>query len=160
MAIEKVKQFFKTVGMQEKILEFDTSAATVELAAKSIGCLPKQIAKTLSFQVEDKCILIVVAGDAKVDNAKFREVFHQKAQMLRPELVEESVGHAIGGVCPFAIPEDVKVYLDISLKRFKQIYPSAGSSNSAICLTLPELEQYSHFVSYIDVCKNWNMIEE
>ncbi len=157
MAIEKVRAYFKEYNMENRILEFPVSSATVELAAQALGCNPERIAKTLSFKVENKAVLIVAAGDAKVDNAKYKAFFHTKAKMLTPEELEAMVGHAPGGVCPFGIPSDVSVYLDISLKRFETVFPACGSSNSAIELTLPELEKYSQSVQWIDICKNWQI---
>ena len=153
MSIEKVRAHFKTLGIEDKILEFDTSSATVELAAKALNCEPKRIAKTLSFLVHDQAILIVTAGDAKIDNAKYKATFGIKAKMLSFEQVEPIVGHAVGGVCPFAINDNIKVYLDNSLKRFETVYPACGSSNSAIELTIVELEKYSNYTSWVDVCK-------
>ena len=155
MSIAKVREYFKKHNMEDKILEFDISSATVALAAEAVGCEPKEIAKTMSFMVDEKPILIVTAGDAKVANAQFKEQFHTKAKMLTFEEVEPLIGHAVGGVCPFAINEGVTVYLDVSLKRFETVYPAAGSSNSAIPLTIPELEQHSNFTAWIDVCKDW-----
>lgn len=155
MAIDKVKEYFRQFGMEEKIREFEVSSATVELAAQALSCEGKRIAKTLSFLVDDKAILIVAAGDAKIDNSKYKATFSCKAKMLSYEQVEEYIGHAVGGVCPFAIPDTVTVYLDESLKRFETVFPACGSSNSAIELTLPELEKYSNFTSWIDVCKDW-----
>lgn len=156
MAIEKVKDFFKQYGMDSQIKEFEVSSATVDLAASALGCEPERIAKTLSFMVNGQAVLVVAAGDAKVDNKKFKEYFKTKAKMLSPDEAIDRVGHAIGGVCPFAIKNDVSVYLDISLKRFKTIYPACGSSNSAIELTIKQLEQYSSYSEWIDVCKGWN----
>lgn len=155
MAIDKVKEYFKQYNMEDKIQEFEVSSATVELAAQALGCEPKRIAKSLSFLVDDKTILIVAAGDAKVDNPKYKAAFSCKAKMLSYDQVEEYIGHAVGGVCPFAIPDTVTVYLDESLKRFETVFPACGSSNSAIELTLPELEKYSNFTSWVDVCKDW-----
>lgn len=155
MAIELVRAYFEQFGMAGRIQEFDTSSATVELAAQAVGCAPAHIAKSLTFLVEDKAVLIVAAGDAKVDNPKFKAQFHTKAKMLTPEEVERLIGHAVGGVCPFAVKDGVSVYLDISLKRFDMVYPACGSSNSAIGLTIPELEQYAGSLGWIDVCKNW-----
>lgn len=155
MAIDKVKAYFKQFGMEDKIQEFEVSSATVELAAQALGCEGKRIAKSLSFLVDDKAILIVAAGDAKIDNPKYKAMFSCKAKMLSYEQVEEYVGHAVGGVCPFAIPETVRVYLDESLKRFETVFPACGSSNSAIELTIPELEKYSNSVGWVDVCKDW-----
>ena len=159
MSIERVKAYFRQYGMEDKILEFDVSSATVELAAQALHCEPKRIAKTLSFKVGDGAILVVAAGDAKVNNGKYKAQFGTKAKMLSPDEVEEMVGHAVGGVCPFGINEGVKVYLDESLKRFETVFPACGSSNSAIELTIEELERYSGFASWIDVCKGWRDTE-
>lgn len=154
MSIEKVKEYFKQYKIEDRILEFPVSSATVELAAQALNTEPCRIAKTLSFMVADYPILIVAAGDAKVDNKKYKAYFGAKAKMLSPDEVIEKIGHAIGGVCPFAINEGVRVYLDESIKRFETIFPACGSSNSAIELTPDELEKYSSFfVEWIDVCK-------
>ena len=153
MSIEKVKDYFTQFNMGNRILEFDTSSATVELAAQSIGCEPKQIAKTLSFLVNDNPILIVMAGDAKIDNSKFKSVFLTKAKMVSFDDVESLIGHKVGGVCPFAVNDSVKTYLDESLKRFSTVFPACGSSNSAIELDIKELEKYSNYLKWIDVCK-------
>ena len=158
MAIEKVREYFKKYGIEDKIQEFDVSSATVELAAKALYCEPKRIAKTLSFIVNDSVILIVVAGDAKIDNKKYKQKFSTKAKMIPVEEVVELVGHGVGGVCPFAINEGINVYLDESLKRFNTVFPACGSSNSAIELTIPEIEKYSNYDSWVDVCKEWNEI--
>ena len=155
MSIAKVREYFKQYGMEERILEFEISSETVALAAIAVGCEPKQIAKTMSFMVDEKPILIVTAGDAKIANAQFKEKFHTKAKMLSYDEVEALIGHAVGGVCPFGIHDGVTVYLDESLKRFETVFPAAGSSNSAIELTIPELEKYSNFVEWINVCKDW-----
>ena len=155
MAIEAVKEYFSKFGMADRVKEFDVSSATVELAAQALGCEPRRIAKTLSFLVDGHAILIVAAGDAKIDNPKYKAQFGTKAKMLTPDEAESLVGHAIGGVCPFGINEGVTVYLDESLKRFSTVFPACGSSNSAIELSIPELEEYSGYVSWIDVCKNW-----
>ena len=155
MALEKVKAYFRTQGMEERVIEFQESSATVELAAAALCCAPERIAKSLSFYGEESAILIVVAGDAKVDNQKFKEQFNLKAKMLKAEDVEPLIGHGIGGVCPFGVNEKVQVYLDISLKRFDMVYPAAGSSNSAIALDLEALEVHSKALSWVDVCKNW-----
>ena len=155
MSIEIVRKYFRSYGMEDRILEFDVSSATVELAAQAVGCEPARIAKTLSFKVEDQPILIVAAGDAKIDNPKYKAKFHKKAQMLKPEEVTEFIGHAVGGVCPFGVPDSVDVYLDESLRRFKTVFPAAGSANSAIELSMEELEKYSHAREWIDVCKGW-----
>ena len=153
MAIEKVKEFFRSFGMENRIMEFNVSSATVELAAQALGCEPCRIAKSLSFITPDGPILVVAAGDAKIDNPKYKAQFGTKAKMLTPVQAIELIGHAVGGVCPFAVNEDVKVYLDDSLKRFDTVFPACGSSNSAIELTLEELEKYSSAVSWIDVCR-------
>ena len=153
MAIEKVKAYFREHGMEERIQEFDESSATVELAAKALHCEPQRIAKTLSFRVENETMLIVAAGDAKIDNPKYKARFGKKAKMLLPDEVETFVGHAVGGVCPFAVNKGVKVYLDVSLKRFETVFPACGSSNSAIELTIPQMEEYSGYAEWVDVCK-------
>ena len=155
MSIEKVKQYFSTLGIENRIQEFSVSSATVELAAKALNCEGARIAKTISFMLDDKAILIVTAGDAKIDNAKYKAYFGKKAKMLTPDEAIELIGHAVGGICPFATKDTSKIYLDVSLKRFETVFPACGSSNSAIELTIPELETYSNFVSWIDVCKNW-----
>ena len=155
MSIERVRAYFKELGREGDILEFPVSSATVELAAQAVGVIPARIAKTLSFLVEGKCVLIVAAGDAKVDNSKYKGLFHTKAKMLTPEQAVEMTGHAVGGVCPFAVNDGVRVFLDESLRRFPSVYPACGSSNSAIELTIPELERYSNSEQWVDVCKNW-----
>ncbi len=155
MSIERVREYFAQYNIQDRIQEFAVSSATVELAAEALHTDAKRIAKTLSFMVEDKPVLIVAAGDAKIDNPKFKAQFHTKAKMLGFDEVEPLVGHAVGGVCPFGVRDGVAVYLDISLKRFETVFPACGSANSAIELTIPELEQYSGFASWIDVCKAW-----
>ena len=155
MSIEKVRGFFAQYGMEDRILEFPVSSATVELAAQALNCAPCRIAKTLSFGVNGAPILIVTAGDAKVDNAKFKARFGVKAKMLSHDDAATLIGHAVGGVCPFAVKEGVAVYLDVSMKRFDTVVPAAGSSNSAIELTIPELETYSGFADWVDVCKAW-----
>lgn len=153
MSIDKVRAYLKKYNRENDIKEFEVSSATVELAAQALGCKPELIAKTLSFNVNDKPILIVAAGDAKVDNKKYKSKFGTKAKMLSFEEVEPVIGHAVGGVCPFGINEGVEVYLDDSLKRFEKVYPACGSSNSAIELTIPELEQFSNYIEWVDVCK-------
>ena len=155
MAIDKVKEYFKPLHMEDHILEFDVSSATVELAAEALHCEGKRIAKTMSFLVGEQPILIVTAGDTKIDNAKYRHFFGAKAKMIPGEELEPIIGHAIGGVCPFAVNDNVKIYLDESLRRFETVFPAAGSPNSAIELTIPELEKYSNFLQWIDVCKGW-----
>lgn len=153
MAIEKVKEYFKKFGIEDKIIECDTSSATVAEAAKALNCEEKRIAKSLSFDTISGPVLIVTAGDTRVDNQKFKEKFNEKANMIKCDQVEEKIGHAAGGVCPFSVNKNVKVYLDESLKRFDTVFPACGSSNSAIKLTLAELEKYSNFIEWINVCK-------
>ena len=155
MAIEAVKEYFSQFGIEDRIREFDVSSATVELAAQALGCEPCRIAKTLSFMADGHPLLIVTAGDAKIDNPKYKAQFGTKAKMLTPEEAETLVGHAVGGVCPFAVKDGVTVYLDISLKRFPTVFPACGSSNSGIEMTIEELERYSGYTSWVDVCKNW-----
>ena len=155
MSIETVRAYFRPLGRENDILEFPVSSATVELAAQAVGVIPARIAKTLSFLVEDRCVLIVAAGDAKIDSTKYKAQLHTKAKMLTPQQAQEMTGHAVGGVCPFANPDGVTTYLDVSLRRFDTVFPAAGSSNSAIELTCPELEEYSHSAALIDVCKGW-----
>ncbi|MED1422339.1 YbaK/EbsC family protein [Bacillus altitudinis] len=156
MSIKQVKDYFKQYEMDTRIQEFSVSSATVDLAASALGCEPERIAKTLSFLVNGQAILVVTSGDAKIDNKKFKEYFKTKAKMLPPHEVVDLVGHEIGGVCPFAIKNGVSVYLDHSLKRFETVYPACGSSNSAIELTIKQLENYSGYSQWIDVCKGWN----
>ncbi len=156
MSIEKVREYFKSVGIDSRIKEFSESSATVELAAHALGCAPERIAKTLSFKLKDDCILIVTAGDVKIDNSKYKARFGAKASMLKFDEAAELIGHAVGGVCPFAVNDGVKVYLDESLKRFETVFPACGSSNSAIELTISELEKYSDYISWVDVCKPKN----
>ena len=155
MSIEIVRRYFSSYGMEERILEFTVSSATVELAAQAVGCIPARIAKTLSFKVGEAPILIVAAGDAKIDNRKYKDKFGKKAVMLSQEEVAEKIGHAVGGVCPFGIPDTVSVYLHESMKRFETVFPAAGSSNSAIELNMEELMRYSRAKEWIDVCKGW-----
>ena len=155
MSIEKVRSYFAAFGMENRILEFPVSSATVELAAKALHCEGCRIVKTLSFNVNGKPILICAAGDAKVDNAKYKARFGVKAKMLSHEEAAEMIGHAVGGVCPFAVNEGVEVYLDESMKRFETVFPAAGSSNSAIELTIAEMETYSGYTAWVDVCKAW-----
>jgi len=143
MAIEKVREYLRQFGAQDRILEFDVSSATVELAAVAVGTAPEHIAKSMGFMGPDGPVLIVTAGDAKIDNHKFKEHFHMKAKMLSHDEATELVGHAPGGVCPFAVNEGVKVYLDVCLKRFETVYPACGSANSAIGLSCGELEKFS-----------------
>ena len=153
MSLENAKKHLQRCGLENKIMEFSVSSATVEEAAKAIHCKEEEIAKTLSFLVDDKPILIVVAGDSKIDNSKYKSEFHTKAKMIPFDQVEELTGHKVGGVCPFGANEDVAIYLDESLKRFEVIYPACGSSNSAVKLSLEELEKASNYKKWIDVCK-------
>jgi len=155
MAIEAVKEYFSKYGIADRVKEFDVSSATVELAAQALGCEPSRIAKTLSFMVDGHAVLVVAAGDAKIDNPKYKAQFGTKAKMLTPDEAKTLVGHAVGGVCPFVVKEGVSVYLDNSLKRFSSVFPACGSSNSAIELSIAELEKHSGFICWIDVCKNW-----
>ncbi len=153
MSIEKGRAYFRQFGMEDRVREFDVSSATVELAALALGVEGARIAKTLSFKKDDSCILILAAGDARIDNHKFKEKFHMKAKMLAPEEVLSIVGHPVGGVCPFGINDGIDVYLDESLKRFETVFPAVGSANSAIELNLDELYKYSNAIEWIDVCK-------
>lgn len=156
VAIEVVIEYFKRYGRENDILEFDQSSATVELAARALNVIPARIAKTLSFKSDKGCILVVTAGDAKVDNRKFKDEFEIKAKMLTPDEVVDMTGHAVGGVCPFGINnQQVKIFLDVSLKRFNTIFPACGSSNSAIELNCDELYQYAQGLKWVDVCKGW-----
>lgn len=156
MSIQKVRAYMEPLGIADRIREFDVSSATVELAAVAGGVEGARIAKSLSFKVNEEPIIIVAAGDAKVDNAKYKAQFHTKAKMLTHEEAHTLIGHDVGGVCPFALPENVKVYLDVSLKRFETVFPAAGSDSSAIELTCEELERYSsNFQAWVDVCKGW-----
>ena len=154
MSIEIVKDYFRGFGMEDKVLEFDVSSATVQLAAIALGTEEARIAKTMSFKKDDGCILVVTAGDVKIDNAKYKHTFGLKAKMLTADEVIDLIGHAIGGVCPFAVKEGVKaIYIDESVKRFETIFPACGSSNSAIELTPEEQFEYSKADSWVDVCK-------
>lgn len=153
MAIEEVKKYFSQFNMENKIKELENSSATVELAALALNVEPDRIAKTLSFMVDDKPILIVTSGNSKIDNSKYKAAFHKKAKMMTPDEVFNITGHKIGGVCPFALKEKVEVYLDNSLKKYETVYPAAGSSNSAIELTIEELEKFAHPTLWVDVCK-------
>ena len=156
MSIERVREYFRSLGREGEILEFPVSSATVELAAQAAGVIPARIAKTLSFAVDGGCVLIVCAGDAKIDNPKFKAQFHTKATMLTPDQVLAYTGHAVGGVCPFGVTSpEVTTYLDVSLKRFDIVYPAAGNAASAVRLTCDELSELSNSAGWIDVCKNW-----
>lgn len=155
MSIEKVKSYFASLGREQDIREFPVSSATVELAAQALSVEPARIAKTLSFQGEtaDSCLLLVTAGDRKIDNSKFKHFFGKKARMLTPDQALTLTGHGVGGVCPFANPDGAQVYLDISLQRFSTVFPACGSSNSAIELTCDELFTYAHALQWVDICK-------
>lgn len=157
MSVETVKAYFSQYGIADKIQEFPVSSATVALAAQALGCAPERIAKTLSFKQKkaERVILIVTAGDAKIDNAKYKARFNERALMLKSDEVEATVGHPVGGVCPFAIPSTIAIYLDESLKRFETVFPACGSSNSAIELSIADLERYTNFDTWVDVCKDW-----
>ena len=156
MSIEKVRAYFQGFGVADRIMEFPVSSATVELAAQALGVEGARIAKSMSFKIGEDPIIIVMAGDARVDNSKYKAQFHTKAKMLTHEEAHDLIGHDVGGVCSFALPENVKTYLDVSLKRFATVFPAAGSSNSAIEFTCEELERYSsNFVEWVDVCKGW-----
>ena len=154
MSVVKAKEWLQKYGLEDKIMEFDVSSATVQEAARAINCKEEEIVKTLSFIVDEKPVLIAVAGDSKIDNSKFKAEFKTKAKMIPFENVEEMIGHAAGGVCPFGMNKDVEVYLDNSIKRFAVVYPACGSSNSAVKLTVNELEKASNYKKWIDVCKD------
>lgn len=155
MSIERVRAYFEPLGMGDRIMEFEVSSATVELAAQALHTEGKRIAKTLSFKKDEGCMLILMAGDCKIDNRKFKDRFAMKAKMLTPEEVDQMVGHSIGGVCPFGVPEGVEVYLDVSLRRFETVFPAAGSANSAIEMNMEELFTYSKALDWVDVGKDW-----
>ena len=155
MAIEKVREYFRALGMEERIREFQVSSATVDLAAAALKCEPRRIAKSLTFLVGETPVMIVAAGDARVDNAKYKAKFAAKAKMLPPDAVERLIGHGVGGVCPFGVNPGVQVYLDVSLRRFETVFPACGSANSAIELTIPELEKAARALGWVDVCKDW-----
>ena len=153
MSIERVRSYFEPLGLASRIKEFDVSSATVELAATAVGCEGARIAKSLSFSLGDGAIVVVVAGDVKIDNQKYKHTFGAKARMLQHEDVERLIGHAVGGVCPFAVNDGVRIFLDESLRRFETVFPAAGSACSAIELTVSELEKYSGYEAWVDVCK-------
>ncbi len=153
MSIEKVKRYFRSKGIEDRILEFDVSSATVELAARALQCEACRIAKTLSFHLGNRVILVVSAGDAKIDNKKYKSRFKTKAKMLSHDETKPLVGYSAGGVCPFAVNEGVEIYLDESLKRFETVFPACGSANSAIELTISELERHANSEGWVDVCK-------
>lgn len=154
MSLIKAKEHLKKYGLEDKIIEFSVSSATVQEAVKALNCKEAKIAKTLGFIVDNKPILIVTSGDQKIDNSKYKTTFHTKAKMIPLEEVEPQIGHKVGGVCPFGISDNVKVYLDTSLKRFSIIYPACGTSNSAVELALSDLEKASNYTKWVDVCKN------
>lgn len=153
MSVEKVKKYLEKYNMDNRIINFTTSSATVELAAQALGCEESRIAKSLSFKLSNGYILIITAGDVKIDNVKYRKEFGEKAHMLAFDEVEEKIGHPVGGVCPFAVNVGVKIYLDESLKRFKTVFPACGETNNAIELTIEELENITDFIKWVDVCK-------
>ena len=155
MSYESVKSYFEEIGLGQRVKKLEESSATVEEAAAAIGCQPRQIAKTMSFLLGENAILVVTAGDAKIDNKKYKGTFHQKAKMLPSEMVEQYIGHAPGGVCPFAVKPHVTIYLDVSLKRFEKVYPAGGNGHSAVELSIAELEEHSHYQEWIDVCSGW-----
>ena len=155
MSIDNVRKYLTRFNRENDILEFPVSSATVQLAAEALNVIPARITKTLALKNGDGCMVIAVAGDGKIDNKKFKTEFGFKAKMLSPEETLEMTGHAVGGVCPFALPEGVKAYCDISMKRFDTVFPACGSSNSAIEVTCDELFEYSNAVKWIDICKDW-----
>lgn len=155
MSIDKVREYFKKYGREGDILEFPVSSATVALAAEALNVIPARITKTLALKSGESCIVIAVAGDGKIDNHKFKTEFGFKAKMLSPEETASLTGHAVGGVCPFALPDGVKTYCDVSLKRFDSVFPACGSSNSAIELNCDELYSYSNAEKWVDICKDW-----
>lgn len=155
MSINAVRAYLKQMNCPKNILEFQTSSATVELAAQAAGVIPARISKTLCLMSKDGPIVIAVAGDTKIDNRKFKDTFGLKAKMLSPEETLQATGHAIGGVCPFALPEGTKSFADISMKRFETVFPAAGSSNSAIELTCEELFHFGNCQEWVDICKDW-----
>lgn len=159
MSIERVKEYFREAGLEERIKVLGDSSATVELAAKALGCEPELIAKTMSLTVKGNPILVVTAGDAKIDNRKFRSHFDEKPRMIAYQDVEEMIGHAPGGVCPFCTNKGIPVYLDVSLRRFEYVYPAAGDAHSAVQLTVDELKKYSGAVEWVDVCKGWEEMQ-
>lgn len=155
MSFEKVKAYLAPFGLSDRCIDLKESSATVALAAEALGTEEARIAKTMSFLVDDEPLIVVVAGDARVDNHKYKETFHKKAKMIPGADCEKYIGHRPGGVCPFALPATVPVYLDVSLKRFDTVYPAAGTDHSAVKLTLEELEKASRAKGWVDVCKNW-----
>ena len=161
MSIEKVREYFRGSGMEERIREFPVSSATVELAARAVGVEAGRIAKTMSFKLGEDAIVIVMAGDARVDNPRYKARFHAKARMLTFDEAHTLIGHDPGGVCPFALPENGKTYLDVSLRRFATVFPAAGSASSAVEMSCEELERYStNFTAWVDVCRSWHPEEK
>lgn len=161
MSIEKVREYLRGFGMEERIREFEVSSATVELAARAVGVEPGRIAKSMSFRLGEEAIVIVMAGDARVDNPRYKAQFHMKARMLTFDEAHTMIGHDPGGVCSFALPEGVRTYLDVSLRRFGTVFPAAGSANSAIEMSCEELERYSsNFTGWVDVCRGWRPEEK
>ena len=154
MSMERARAHLAKYGLEDRIQEFDVSSATVELAAKALNTECARIAKTLSYMVDGNAILVVAAGDIRIDNPKFKAAFHTKAKMRPPDQAAEMIGHAVGGVCPFGVNEGVKVYLDESLKRFETVFPACGTASSAVELTIPELERASEFTAWVDLAKN------
>ena len=160
MSVELVKNYLSACGLADRVIEFEVSSATVALAAQALGCEEAHIAKTLSFMQGDKAVLIVMAGDARIDNSRYKLRFSQKAKMLTPDEAIQYTGHAVGGVCPFALPDGVTVWLDESLLRFETVYPAAGSASSAVRMTPQELEKASRSAGWVDVCKGWRPGEQ
>lgn len=156
VSFQQVKEYFASYGLSDRVMEFSESSATVELAAAAVGCEPARIAKTLSFYVNGQPVLVVTAGDAKIDNKKFKAQFQEKAKMIPFDEVEAAAGNPPGGVCPFAVRPDIPVYLDVSMKRFDTVFPAAGSANSAVRITPEELELHSRAKAWVDVCKGWS----
>lgn len=154
MSVENVRKYLEKFGLGNRVQEFDVSSATVELAALALDCKPGEIAKTLSFIVKDKPILVVAAGNQKISNSKFKQCFNEKAKMIRFDEVEMLIGHRVGGVCPFAVKDGVETFLDVSLKKYEMVYPACGSANSAIALSIEELEKCSNFTAWVDVCQD------
>lgn len=159
MSVEKVKKYFEQYGLRDHVIEFEESSATVELAAQRLGVAPARIAKTLSFVVDDGCVLVVTAGDAKIDNKKFKTFFGQKANMVKAEDVVRLTGHEVGGVCPFDNPPEVRTFTDISMKRFETVFPACGGAKSAIELTPEKVFEYGRAVQWVDLCKEWQETE-
>lgn len=160
MSTDRVREYLREYGMEDRLREFSVSSATVELAAQALGVEPARIAKSVSFRLGDGCVIVVAAGDAKIDNAKFRAEFQTKAKMLPPEEVEPLTGYPVGGVCPFGNPPCARVCCDVSLRRFDRVYPAGGSASSCVCLTCDELFRVSRSAEWVDVCKNWEGAED